>query len=574
MSKVALKLLMALLGVGLALGLAALTIRAIGDLIAYFQSGADPAAALNLAPNVPPDLDIPVRWRPDPPDTGETLGDLERAEATSAYLGAWLQWSISYGRGAPYGLGGFFAGPALAQTEATVRAAADGGLRITQTNLEHRPRLRFYAAGGALLAFRDEGARVVQIIRDASGAVVYTGEAVAPYDVVMVRDDGRWKIRSLVRQGGSLLGPPRRAGVAAGRVRADGTRLTLDGRPFLVAGINYYPQATPWEQFWPSYDGAAVDADFARVRALGLTTVRVFVPYAQFGGEQVAPERLAQLGDLLGRAEAAGLRVIVTLFDFHTGYDPLLWPKADRHLEAILGRLGDHPAVLAWDLKNEPDLDFDAAGEATVTAWLAHTARLARELAPRALLTVGWSSAEAASTLADHLDLVSFHFYAPADELPAAFAALRATGRPVLLSEFGLPTWNSPLFPGGHGEAEQAVYYAEVLAAQRRAGGAGFLAWTLYDFTRVPATVAGRWPWQTGPQRHLGVLRADGSPKAAAALLAPKSAARPAPLPFYARLLKPFWGTVAALALAALALTAFTARRRRRRGRRPRPPGR
>ena len=545
MSKVALKLILALLSVTLALVLAGVAIAAAGNLVAYFQAGADPAAALNLSPNVPPDLHIAVRWQPDEADTGEPLGTFDRTEIESAYLGAWLQWNISYGRNVPYGLGGFFAGPALTQVEASVRRVVADGLHVAQTNLEHRPHLRFYAAGGALVAFRDEGARVVQLISDQQGGIVFAGETAARYDVVMVRDSGRWKIRSLVRLSGEVLGPPQGPALVAGHVQVAGTGLSLNGQPFLVSGINYYPQATPWARFWPEYDGAVVATDFSRIRALGLNTVRVFVPFEQFGGPDVKPAFLAKLGALLDRAQAADLHVIVTLFDFHTAYDPFLWPQADRHLETILTAYGSHPAVLAWDLKNEPDLDFARAGEATVTIWLAHTARLARELAPQTLLTIGWASATTAPKLANYVDVVSFHFYAPATELPTAYLSLRDMGRPVLLGEFGLPTWNSPFFPGGHSEAEQAVYYAAVLTAQQEAQGAGSLAWTLYDFTKVGPEVAGRWPWQTGPQRYLGVLRANGTPKAAAALLDPHATRTVAPLPGYARLLKPFWLTLA-----------------------------
>ncbi|MCU0494500.1 MAG: hypothetical protein MUD01_23170, partial [Chloroflexaceae bacterium] len=181
-----------------------------------------------------------------------------------------------------------------------------------------------------------------------------------------------------------------------------------------------------------------------------------------------------------------------------------------------------------------------------VNTWLEHTLAQARRHAPNHLLTVGWSSAGHAATLSHMVDIVSFHFYAPAPELPAAYASLRAAAPdlPLLLGEFGLPTWNSPFFPHGHSESEQARYYAEILAHQRASGSSGYLAWTLYDFNRVPASVAGGWPWQVGPQRHLGVLRPDGTPKQTAALLHPGAVLDVPPLPPWDRWLKPFWLTV------------------------------
>jgi hypothetical protein len=565
MAKRRLKLIVALLLVALGGGASLLAVRGAGELVAYFQDGADPAAALTIVPNVPPDLHVALRWRPDDPDIGEAVSALERETIGAAYLSAWLHWNLSYAKGEPYGLGGWFAGPALRAVGEEVRAAADQGLTVEQVDIAHTLRLRFLGGGGAIAVLRDEPAEVAQLVRDGAGVPRYAGESRAAYDVIMVRSDGRWKVYNLVRAAGELIGPGAPPVPASGFVRARGEHLEIDGERFVPAGINYYPAETPWDRFWPEYDPEVVAADFARIKSLGLNTVRVFVPFEQFGGPRVRRDRLDDLGDLLDQAEAGGLRVIVTLFDFRVDYSPLLWPQADRHLEALLTRFREHRAVLAWDLKNEPDRDDGAAGPGRVDSWLAHTARLARVYAPHHLITVGWSTAEAAPRLAEVLDIISFHYYLPADGLPAALASLRATapGRPVVLQEFGLPTWSSPFFPGGHTEAEQALYYAEVLAALRADGATGSLAWTLYDFEHVPGNVAGRLPWQTGPQSRLGVLRADGSAKPAAAVLAPDASLdvpRPAP---WARFAKPFWLLSFSLAALALAAAAMSLRRRR-----------
>jgi hypothetical protein len=508
-----------------------------------------------------------VQWRPAAPDSGRDLPPATRATIEDAYLRAWLHWNLSYTQGEPYRLRSAFADPARQAISERIRSSAAEGWQVVQSNTAHRLRLNFYAADGALVSLTDEHARVARIIHDASGAPVLIDEHAAVYDVVLTLDEGTWRIRHMLRTGEAALMPAAPAAPPAGFVTRAGRHLLLDGQPYHVAGMNYYPQATPWDAFWRDYDPDIIDRDFARMRAMGLNTVRVFVPFAQFGGPEVAPPMLNRLDDLLARAEAHGLRVVVTLFDFRTTYDPLLWPQSDRHLEALLTHFAANPTILAWDIKNEPDRDYAAAGRATVDSWLLHTLRLARQYAPHHLLTIGWTTPQAAPTLAAEVDIVSFHFYAPAAELPAQQAALRraAPERPLLLGEFGLPTWNSWLFPHGHTEAEQAAYYADVLGALRSSESAGYLAWTLYDFAEVPPQVAGRFPWQTGPQRHLGVLRVDGTPKQAAALLAPGAALevpRPAPL---ARFVKPFWLTLYSSALlTAVALWRWSPWRRNR----------
>jgi hypothetical protein len=535
-----------------------LVVSGSAALLAYFNRGADPASALNLTPNVPANLHVRLTWRSDDADTGRLIDPFTRTQIESAYLRAWLQWNLSLRRGEPYSLKTYFIGPALDDMVTTLSQTTKQGWQTSQIDSSHELQLHFYSADGAIASFTDHDVLLSQIIRDDTGKVVFAGETRASYTVVMLQEEGNWRVRSWVRTAGDALEdelPLAGEQPGAGMVARHGRELTLDNQPYQMAGINYYPQGTPWDRFWPGYDPRIIDQDFALMRSLGLNTIRIFVPYEQFGGPDVDPAMMDRLADLLARAEGQGLKVIVTLFDFRSDYNLVLWPEADRHLETLLTRFAPYRAILAWDLKNEPDLDYAANGPETVNLWLAHTARLARAADPHHLLTIGWSNPEAAQHLANTVDLVSFHYYAPAADLPARYQALRAAvpARPLALTEYGLPTWNSFFFPGGHSEPEQAAYYADILGFLRTSDSAGALAWTLYDFDHVPPGVVGRLPWRTRPQQYLGVLRADGTTKQVARLLAPDASLRVTRAPGWARLFKPFWLSVAALiALGAL----------------------
>jgi endo-1,4-beta-mannosidase len=256
---------------------------------------------------------------------------------------------------------------------------------------------------------------------------------------------------------------------------------------------------------------------------LGLDSVRVFVPFHDFGGEIPKEEKLLKLERLLDLANEQKLRVVITLFDGRVDHRPARWPGDEFHLQTVIARLRSHPALAMWDVKNQPELDDGVyASKLEVRAWLAHMISTVRSLDPNTPITIGWATAENAADrgMSELVDVVSFHWYQPIKGLRTAIKTVRATalGRPIVISEYGLPTWNS-MFPGGHTEPEQAAYYADLLTIAAAEGVNSAMAWTLHDlkFARDESKL----PWNVGPQTNLGILRADGSPKPAAATLKP-----------------------------------------------------
>jgi endo-1,4-beta-mannosidase len=341
--------------------------------------------------------------------------------------------------------------------------------------------------------------------------------------------------------------------------------LTLDGAPFVVAGTSYYPRQASWDEFWPTYDPGRTEADLALMRSLGLNTVRIFVPFFDISDDEALAKMVADLTDFLDQADAAGMKVIVTLFDHRTDHHPANWAADGRYLAALIPPFAQHRTLLAWDLKNEANLDYPLHGAALVDQWLLYVAREIRRYDAGHLLTVGWSSPEAAAnpTVAAVTDLISYHYLDPAEAYPQRAGALRAAlpDHPLLLGEFGLSTWDA-LFPGGHTEAEQAVHYASILRSHRELESVGYLSWTLYDYTRVNLAQF-RTPWQRATQANMGVVRVDDSLKPAAALLRPQADLDLPALPSWHRFTKRFWRAVAVITLWILFILVWRYRRRR-----------
>jgi hypothetical protein len=105
------------------------------------------------------------------------------------------------------------------------------------------------------------------------------------------------------------------------------------------------------------------------------------------------------------------------------GYSKLTenhWTRYEVYLTALLRRFDSHPAILAWDLFNEPRcvriLSRAESGDAAfdpqrIYRFIAHMRDVARALSPRKLITFGAESVGTMRDLAEYATLLSFHTY-------------------------------------------------------------------------------------------------------------------------------------------------------------------
>ena len=163
--------------------------------------------------------------------------------------------------------------------------------------------------------------------------------------------------------------------------------------PFIL-GVNYWPRrkAMYW---WSDFDAGEVREEFAVIRDLGMTVVRIFLLWDDWQPtpDSVSADCLRHLGTVLDIAAENGLGLDVTFFTGHMsgpnwspkwlldpnlppigkdklvsggeivniGYrntytDPVARAAQRLQVRTVVDAYKDHPGVWMWNLGNEPDL--------------------------------------------------------------------------------------------------------------------------------------------------------------------------------------------------------------------------
>lgn len=262
--------------------------------------------------------------------------------------------------------------------------------------------------------------------------------------------------------------------------------------PFIL-GVNYWPQnkAMSW---WSRFDADEVREDFALIRSLGMTVVRIFLLWDDWQPtpDTVSADCLTNLGLVCDAAVEHGLTLDITFFTGHmsgpnwspgwllddaepplepgrlvsggrivsVGYrnmytDAAALDAARLLLRTVVSTYKDHPGVGMWNLGNEPDLFAIAPTEAIGTGWVAEMTALIKRIDPVHPVTCGLHSASLMTSTALRIDktfaitdVAVMHSYpmytdfarAPLDPdfVPFTCALTSALcGKPTLMEEFG-----------------------------------------------------------------------------------------------------------------------------------------
>lgn len=245
--------------------------------------------------------------------------------------------------------------------------------------------------------------------------------------------------------------------------RVSGRFLTVNGERFWVKGVTY-------GTFRPNEDGEPfptrpqVREDFARMREIGVNTVRLYVPPADWVADAAAEAGLFLFPDIVWGPRRCDLEVperLQYLFD---------WTREHTR------RLAKHPAILLYSIGNEiPPLVVRWYGAEKIQEYLRRINDIVKEESSEALTTYVSHPPTEYLTL-PFLDVISYNVYLEREaEMRAYLARLQtlAHEKPVLLAEIGLDS-------RAHGEEAQAKFLNWQIRAAFQKGLSGV---TIYGWT-------------------------------------------------------------------------------------------
>ncbi|MBQ4802779.1 cellulase family glycosylhydrolase [Aquimarina sp. MMG015] len=478
----------------------------ISQTLSFLNTGADRSMMLHIGVKNKQAYIPKVAWK-DSINPARSIEKQTMMDIQKDYINSWYVRNVGYKTYDSLGIFDFYTESARENLIKSIEFNLEKNIKVVSTTINHNLALDFYSADGQLVVFEDQNVTsYTQYFKE--NELQFEATDTSDYKIAMLLEDGFWRVRHIVKQ--PLSKPDTIQQKKSTYVK--GKKIIVDSSTYQIKGINYYPQKTPWNMFGDNFKISTIKKDFEIIKNAGLNTIRIFVPYKEFGKEYVKAEKLQKLKQVLDLAEDTNLKVVLTLFDFYGNYAIDDWTFTHRHAEQIINAVKDHNALLVWDIKNEPNLDFESRRKETVLAWLKEMIRQVRSLDSTHPITIGWSSIESANLLSDELDIISFHYYLELENFSQSFSTISSIDKPLVLQEFGLSSNRGLWAPFGNSKKDQASYHEKMQEIIQQ-NELHYMSWTLYDFDNIPTEVVGRLPWRKNAQKHFGFIDAEGNKK-------------------------------------------------------------
>lgn len=214
-----------------------------------------------------------------------------------------------------------------------------------------------------------------------------------------------------------------------------------------IRGANYRgASATNTTDYWLHYSASETERDLSYADRLKLNQLRVFVNYAswQAGRESFR----GNLVDLARACQRHNIGLMITIGDTQTFINDdgtINRGHIRRLVKELVSSVGREPGLAFWDASNEPD--YNPPGSPPdrerkrfeIARLIAATLHKLDKVTP---VTIGAAYERNMETLADAVDVLSFHDYLPtraavASDIAGAKAFAAKTGKQVMDTETG-----------------------------------------------------------------------------------------------------------------------------------------
>jgi len=323
-------------------------------------------------------------------------------------------------------------------------------------------------------------------------------------------------------------------------VRLDKDYFIKNGQKFILVGINYMPSEA-FYRLWEDWNPNQIKKDFKKMKELNLEAIRVPLFWASVEPEEgvISPKFLKRFDEFLKIAKKYEIYVMPFLFvgvcvdiwdvPWRRGRDiykdPEMLKLERKHAETLASRYGDNPAIVAWDISDEPYYYGGNTNADTATSWVSLIYEAIKSKDKRHPVTLGFDNChiiqntgfqvERLIPVQDFLSLCAYPIYSL--KTPESHTSMRSTyftsffikfsqlGKPVLLSEGpGTTTvWAS--------NQRAADYYRVVMYSTFINGSIGVMPWILYDYDPKHHKA---FPLDDKPfETSFGILQSDGKEK-------------------------------------------------------------
>jgi len=309
---------------------------------------------------------------------------------------------------------------------------------------------------------------------------------------------------------------------------------------FFLVGINYMPSKS-FYRIWEEWDPSQLEEDFKRIRDLGAEAVRVPLFWGSVEPAEgvISQTFLERFDEFLRIANKHHVYVMPFLFvgvcvdiwdvPWRQGRniykDPEMLRLECKQAETLAARYADNPAIIAWDMSDEPYYYAGVADEETATNWVSSIYKAIKSCDEEHPVTLGFDNhhivedtgvqIEKLTPQQDFFSLCAYPIYGL--KTPEAHTSTRSTyftsffvkfsdvGKPVLLSEGpGTTTvWTSPERAG--------EYFKVVMYSSFVNNSIGVMPWILYDYS---AEHHAQFPLDEKPfETSFGILTSSGEKK-------------------------------------------------------------